>query len=133
MAGYLRELRSSGHWPGAEEPELTAAGAACAPETTSTPPPSPAPAAPGGSACWGSRWSTAETWPSALPHHDPDERAAALHHGAAGGDAGACAARRDSLWRWTGRDFLLTVRLALTARQMLSDAAALLDRVVPVT
>ena len=31
-----------------------------------------------------------------------------------------------------GADFLLTVRLALTARQMLSDAAALLDRVVPV-
>ena len=31
-----------------------------------------------------------------------------------------------------GADFLLTVRLALTARQMLSDTAALLDRVVPV-
>lgn len=63
---YLRELREFRALAGAEEPELTAAGAALrrAPDDFYTATLTDAGCA-GGSACWGSRWSTAETWPSA--------------------------------------------------------------------
>ena len=131
---YLRELREFRALAGAEEPELTAAGAALrrAPDDFYT-----ATLTDAGCARWERLLGLPVVHGGDLAQRRfrimtrmNEQRPFTL---ARLGEMlrGLCGEEGFTL-ALDGADFLLTVRLALTARQMLSDAAALLDRVVPV-